>query len=149
MVFSNRACVIMNRRKFLQAAGAIAVSAAASPALSLAAAQSQTISPRRLPRWRGFNLTEKCVKSREGNSPFHERDFALLADWGFDFARLPLSYLCWTGPNDWMAVREAELKDIDEGVEFGRKRGVHINLNLHRAPGYCVNPPAEPLDLWK
>jgi endoglucanase len=21
-------------------------------------------------------------------------------------------------------------------------------LNLHRAPGYCVNPPKEPLDLW-
>ena len=24
-----------------------------------------------------------------------------------------------------------------------------MNLNLHRAPGYCVNPPKEPLDLWK
>src|SRR5262249_15074743 len=26
--------------------------------------------------------------------------------------------------------------------------GVHVNLNFHRAPGYCVNPPKEPLDLW-
>ena len=32
---------------------------------------------------------------------------------------------------------------------LGRKHGVHINLNLHRAPGYCVNPPKEPLELWK
>ena len=23
-----------------------------------------------------------------------------------------------------------------------------MNLNFHRAPGYCVNPPTEPLDLW-
>ena len=25
---------------------------------------------------------------------------------------------------------------------------MHVNLNFHRAPGYCVNPPKEPLDLW-
>jgi endoglucanase len=25
---------------------------------------------------------------------------------------------------------------------------VHVNLNFHRAPGYCVNPPKEPLNLW-
>ena len=35
-----------------------------------------------------------------------------------------------------------------EAVEFGRKYGVHVNLNFHRAPGYCVNPPKEPFDLW-
>ena len=137
----------MNRRKFLQAAGAITVSAAAAP-LPLPAAEHPTISARRLPRWRGFNLTEKCVKQREGNVPFQQRDFALLAEWGFDFARLPLSYLFWTDPNDLLKVRQAELKDIDDAVEFGRKHGVHVNLNLHRAPGYCVNPPREPLDLW-
>jgi endoglucanase len=33
-------------------------------------------------------------------------------------------------------------------VEFGRKHRVHVSLNFHRAPGYCVNPPKEPLDLW-
>jgi endoglucanase len=33
-------------------------------------------------------------------------------------------------------------------IEWGKGYGVHVNLNLHRAPGYCVNPPAEPLDLW-
>lgn len=138
----------MNRRKFLQAAGAIAVSAAATSPVSLPAAEHQTISARRLPRWRGFNLTEKCVKPREGNVPFQERDFALLAEWGFDFARLPLSYLFWTDPNDLLKVRPEDLKDIDDAVGFGRKHGVHVNLNLHRAPGYCVNPPREPLDLW-
>jgi endoglucanase len=138
----------MNRRKFLHAAGAIAVSAAAAPPLVLEEAQPQTINSRRLPRWRGFNLTEKCVKSAERNVPFHERDFSLLAEWGFDFARLPLSYLCWTDPKDLLTVRLEDLKDIDDAVEFGRKHGVHVNLNLHRAPGYCVNPPGEPMDLW-
>jgi len=72
----------------------------------------------------------------------------MLADWGFDFTRLPLSYLCWSEQDALLKIREAELKDIDDVIEIGRKHGVHINLNLHRAPGYCVNPPKEPLDLW-
>ncbi len=41
------------------------------------------------------------------------------------------------------------LKEIDEAVDYGRRYGVHVNLNLHRAPGYCVNPPREPFSLWK
>jgi endoglucanase len=45
-------------------------------------------------------------------------------------------------------LRENVLKEVDQVVEFGRQHGVHVNLNLHRAPGYCVNPPKEPLDLW-
>lgn len=138
----------MNRRQFLQSAGALALVAATSPTPSLGAAEKGAVSARHLPRWRGFNLTEKCIKQAQGNPPFRESDFVLLAEWGFDFARLPLSYLCWTDPNDPLKVRESDLKDIDAAVELGRKHGVHINLNLHRAPGYCVNPPKETLDLW-
>ncbi len=138
----------MTRREFLHAASTLAVTAAA-PELRTGAAELKSATANHLPRWRGFNLTEKCVKRREGNNPpFRESDLALMSEWGFDFARLPLSYLCWTDPEDWLKVREEELKDIDEAVELGGKHGVHINLNLHRAPGYCVNPPKEPLDLW-
>ncbi|HOF88771.1 MAG TPA: cellulase family glycosylhydrolase, partial [Armatimonadota bacterium] len=32
---------------------------------------------------------------------------------------------------------------------LGRRHGVHVCINLHRAPGYCVNPPAEPRSLWR
>ena len=138
----------MTRRDFLRTTGTLSIAAAVRE-LGLGAAELKTATASHLPRWRGFNLTEKCVKQLEGNNPpFQESDFALLAEWGFDFARLPLSYLCWTDPDDWLKVREAELKDLDAAVEFGGKHGVHVNLNLHRAPGYCVNPPKEPLDLW-
>jgi len=139
----------MNRREFISIAGTVAVVSATAPSLSFAAAEKKTPTAAHLPRWRGFNLTEKCVKRREGsNPPFQESDFALLAEWGFDFARLPLSYQCWAEADDWLKIREVELKDIDQAVEFGSKHGVHINLNLHRAPGYCVNPPKEASDLW-
>ena len=104
---------------------------------------------RHLPRWRGFNLLEKFTKWGERNPPFQESDFALLQEWGFDFVRLPMSYLCWTDPADWLKLREEELKHIDSAVDLGRAHGVHVNLNFHRAPGYCVNPPKEPLDLWQ
>jgi len=99
-----------------------------------------------LPRWRGFNLLEKFTDRR--NAPFCESDFEWMVEWGFDFVRLPLSYRCWADVNDWLNLREDVLKEIDQAVEFGRKYDVHVNINFHRAPGYCVNPPKEPLDLW-
>lgn len=138
----------MNRRQFLQATGALAAAAATLPVAAMAGAELKPATAQRLPRWRGFNLLEKFTKSPGRNPPFEESDFALLAGWGFDFVRLPMSYRCWAEPGDWLKLREEELKDVDGAVEFGRRHGVHVNLNLHRAPGYCVNPPKEPLELW-
>jgi len=100
-----------------------------------------------LPRWRGFNLLGMYTPRYEGK--FDEDDFRWMAEWGFDFARLPMTYLLWTDENDLHKMKEAALAEIDRAVEFGRKYGIHVSINLHRAPGYCVNPPAEPLNLWK
>lgn len=138
----------MNRRSFLKTAGH-ALALTLLPASTGGAATSAAPSARRLPRWRGFNLLEKFTARKDGNPPFRESDFALMAGWGFDFARLPMSYLCWATHDAPTQLREAELKHVDEAVALGRKHGVHVNLNLHRAPGYCVNPPKEPFDLWK
>ena len=140
---------MINRREFVGAAAGAALAFGASAAggaelLAAASAESPTYS--KLPRWRGFNLLEKF--DAHHNRPFKEEDFALIAEWGFDFVRLPMSYLCWTEPSDWLRLREPPLKEVDEAVELGRQHRVHVNLNLHRAPGYCVNPPKEPLDLW-
>src|SRR5262245_21175325 len=99
----------MTRRDFLRATSGLTLAAAALP---LVAADFKPAQASKLPRWRGFNLTEKCIKRRDGkNPPFVESDFALLEEWGFDFARLPLDYHCWSDPEDWLKVREAELKD--------------------------------------
>ncbi len=136
----------MNRRQFIHRSALLAA-AAAMPAAMGAAVEGP--SAKHLPRWRGFNLLEKFTKRSEGNPPFEEKDFALVAEWKFNFVRLPLSYHCWADPQDWLKLREPELKHVDQAVEFGRQHGVHVNVNLHRAPGYCVNPPKEPLDLWK
>jgi endoglucanase len=71
-----------------------------------------------------------------------------VAGWGFNFVRLPMSYRCWASAEEPRKLDESQLKHVDQAVEWGRQYGIHVNLNLHRAPGYCVNPPKEPWDLW-
>jgi endoglucanase len=101
---------------------------------------------RHLPRWRGFNLLNKFT--RDGQKPFLERDFSDIAELGFDFARLPLDYRCWTDPQNPRALNEATLKEIDQAVAWGGQHGIHVQLNFHRAPGFTVARPAEPKSLW-
>jgi len=139
----------MNRREFLQITAATSAATAFAPAAMATSVTLPTISAARLPRWRGFNLLEKFIARQNGNPPFVETDFSIIKEWGFDFVRLPMSYHCWATAEEPKTLREVELKHVDEAVEFGRKHGVHVNLNFHRAPGYCINPPKEPLDLWK
>jgi endoglucanase len=134
----------MNRRQFLGLAAAVAGSCSWTGQSS---GREVEVSASRLPRWRGFNLLEKFNADKK--APFVETDFAWMAAWGFNFVRLPLSYRCWSDPDDWRRLREPVLKEIDQAVQFGQRHNIHVNLNFHRAPGYCVNPPAEPLDLWK
>jgi len=118
-----------------------------------ALASGWTVSPRplpavswlSLPRWRGFNLLEKFLLGNS-DAPFEESDFDIIADWGFNFVRLPCDYRIWTeAPGRY---REGPLKEIDRAIRLGRERGIHVLLNLHRAPGYTVAKPPETSDLW-
>jgi len=101
-----------------------------------------------LPRWRGFNLLEMFTSKSDEN--WQEDDFRWIADWGFDFVRLPMCYLLWVEDDDPFRIAEAGLAKIDRAVELGRAHGLHVCLNLHRAPGYSVNREREePFNLWK
>ena len=107
-----------------------------------------TVSASKLPRWRGFNLLEKFIVTLM-NESFREEDFAITAEWGFDFVRLPLSYWCWSDPQNWRQLKEPILKEIDDAVRMGKEYGIHVNLNFHRAPGFSVDrSAAEPFNLW-
>lgn len=103
-------------------------------------------------RWRGFNLLGMFRKDPvDWRSPgrFDEREFRWLHDWGFNFARLPLDYHYWIKNGDWNEIDEAAVRRIDEAIGYARKWGVHVQLCFHRAPGFCVNPPKEPVDLFE
>lgn len=43
-----------------------------------------------LPTWKGFNLLNKF--NPDTQSDFSEKDFEIIAEWGFNFVRIPLSY---------------------------------------------------------
>lgn len=115
-------------------------------AVRAAAADNQLVGGVDVSRWRGFNLTEKFTVGK--NAPFVEDDFRWIAELGFNFARLPMDYRCYTEKGDWLKFREEMLREIDQAVAFGEKHGIHVCLNLHRAPGFCINPPEEPTNLW-
>jgi endoglucanase len=137
----------MQRRDFLKTAfwGAAAIAAGGTGSVR---AESETVTlAKKLPRWRGFNLSEKF--SAPHDRPFLETDFQWISEWGFDFVRLPMDYRCWTEKKDPYKLIDKTLDEIDRAVQWGQKYGVHVSLNMHRAPGYTVASPKEKLDLWK
>jgi endoglucanase len=99
----------MNRRQFLKTTASIAalsatgVRAAERGETVMKASSEQVPSASHLPRWRGFNLLEKFTNHR--NAPFRESDFEWIAELGFDFVRLPLSYQCWADTSDWLNLK--------------------------------------------
>lgn len=136
---------MMTRRTFLGACAA-----ATAGALLPAPSPADTPAPRpqpRIPRWRGFNLTELTRGAR--GQDFRESDFAWMAAWGFNFARLPLSYWAWSSPSDWLRIDSDAIKPVDRAIELGRRYGIHINVGFHRIPGYCINGgDQEPFQLF-
>lgn len=134
----------MQRRDFIKTA-ATSVAALTLPQMTPGADASAA----RAPRWRGFNLLE--FFTGHGTAPFREEDFALMAQWGFNFARIPMSYWQWSRPDpaQWMTIDEKPFELLDRVIDYGRQYHVHLNLNLHRIPGYCINQrEREPVDLF-
>lgn len=101
-----------------------------------------------MPRY-GFNFL--WLFSSFGNPPQEpdERALDFLAKHGFDFVRIPTDYRFWTQDFDYFHPREEVLAIIDRSLAACRARGLHMNLNIHRAPGYCINrPDIEKHNLW-
>ncbi len=67
-----------------------------------------------LPRWRGFDLLDMFTTQSDGN--FSEDDFRWIADWGFDFVRLPMCYTLWVDDGDPLRINESKLAPIDRAI---------------------------------
>ena len=101
-----------NRRRLLGMTAAAAASTLLDPLLAQPAPallQPQPV----IPRWRGFNLTELLGGDRRQR--YQESDFQWMAQWGFNFARLPCSYWTWSNKNNWMTIDETALQPLDRG----------------------------------
>src|SRR5215212_26416 len=81
--------------------------------------------------------------------PADERALDFLAEFGFNFIRIPMDYHFWTDGFDYFHPNEAIFCYLDEYLEACQSRGIHLSLNLHRAPGYCTNRnDLEQHNLW-
>jgi endoglucanase len=147
----------INRREFIKtAAGSVAAVSFTAP-FALQAQDSKPVNP--LPRWRGFNLTDfnspNPAATGRGTT---DEDLSWIIDWGFDFVRLPMAYPRYVEfdrsrhitPEEVYKINGQEVDRIEAFVRKAQGRGLHVSLNLHRAPGYCINAGFyEPYDLWK
>jgi len=153
-------CRLTDRREFLKTAGAVAAGVALG---TVAQTHAETkLAQTAIPRWRGFNLVDFFQAFDRGERSagmVSEDDLKWIRDWGFDFIRLPMDYWLWIdtnwretrtlAPDDMVKIKESMMERVDRTIELGLRYGLHVSLNLHRAPGYCINnPDREPFVLW-
>lgn len=112
----------------------------------------------KLPKWKGFNLLDffspNPENARESTTEDHIK---WMADWGFDFVRLPMAYPAYLKfdrskpitPDEVYQIDKKAVRKVDKLVHLAHKHHIHVSLNLHRAPGFCVNAGfEEPYNLW-
>jgi endoglucanase len=49
-----------------------------------------------------------------------------------------MDYRFWTDSQDFFKIREEKVVPIDRAIRLGDQYGIHVNVCLHRAPGYCI-----------
>jgi len=113
-------------------------------------------------RWRGFNLPNLTFPPGDFRFPdmviqgygrFFENEFQWIAEWGFNWVRLPVSYDWYVRMGNPLLIDHEQFRVIDEAVMWGQRYGLHVNLGLVHAPGYVNGADYwimnEPFDLWK
>jgi endoglucanase len=146
----------MNRRDFVRSAGLATVGASMIGPDVFASAPSPSST---LPRWRGFNLLDFfSPHPLQSRKPTQEEYFKWMRDWGFDFVRIPIAYPYYLKLDRSTPIKPEEVYNLDPAavdkiealVLLAHKYNMHVSINLHRAPGYCINAGFhEPYNLWK
>ena len=136
----------MKRRSFVKHASIIATGFSLTRPSSLVSLPAYK--KNKLPRWKGFNLLDFFSPDPSTSRPATTEDkLKWMHDWGFDFVRLPIAYPYYLNidrtknitPEDVYKIDEKAVERIDKLVALAHKYKMHVSLNLHRAPGYCIN----------
>ena len=145
------------RREFLKKSALVTVGIGLT-APSILVADPFKPSKNKLPKWRGFNFLDFFNPDPDKGRKNKAEYFKWMADWGFDFARIPISYPSYLQfdrskpitKEEVLQFDESRLQQIDDLVYECHKHGLHVSLNLHRAPGFCINAGfQEPYNLWE
>jgi aryl-phospho-beta-D-glucosidase BglC (GH1 family) len=115
----------------------------------------------KLPRWKGFNLLDffsPTPPGTPGSNRTTEDDLKWMSGWGFDFVRIPMAYPRYLSFDRTRDITKDEvcnfdpkvLEEVDQLIYMANKYNLHVSLDLHRGPGYCINAGFhEPFNLWK
>lgn len=145
----------LSRRDFLIKTSAATAGLAAA---SLMGTTPATKIKNTLPQWRGFNLLDFFSPEMEKGRKNPPEFLKWMADWGFDFVRIPISYPSYLNfdrsrpilAEEVLNFDESKIEEIDALIHIAHQHGLHVSLNLHRAPGFCINAGfMEPFNLWK
>lgn len=147
--------IVMQRRSFLKKTSLAAAGLALADTAALAGVNA---SQNKLPKWKGFNLLDFFSPNPTPTSkPTTEDHFRWMRDWGFDFVRIPIAYPYYLSfdrsrnimPEEVYDINQEAVDRIENLVTMAHKYNMHVSLNLHRAPGYCINAGFhEPYNLW-
>lgn len=142
----------MNRRDFVKTIGLT------SAALSMTTNTFSAVKRNPLPAWKGFNLLDFFSPDPAHARPATSEDqIKWMRDWGFNFVRIPMAYPYYLDidrtknitQDDVYKINNKAIDKIDHLVDVAHRHGLHVSLNLHRAPGYCINAGFhEPYNLW-
>ena len=147
----------MKRRNFIKNSTVMVAGISMKNTLPFAVSGNQPVN--KLPYWKGFNLLDFFSPnlSKDGFDTTEDH-LKWMSDWGFNFVRLPIAYPSYLKfdrtkditPDQVYNIDEQQLEKVDRIVSLANKYNVHVSLNLHRAPGYCINAGFhEPYNLWK
>lgn len=146
-----------SRRIFIKNTSLAAVALGVTNPFAFASDLAKEKNP--LTRWKGFNLLDYFSPQPGGGcNRTTEEDLKWMSDWGFNFVRIPMAYPGYLKfdrsrnitPDEVYHIDDQVVDKIGELVFLAHKYNLHVSLNLHRAPGYCVNAGFnEPYNLWK
>jgi endoglucanase len=145
------------RRDFIKKSAITAGALSIAPHISFARSEPK---PRnKLPKWKGFNLLDYFNPNPESARPqTQEEYFKWMSDWGFNFVRIPMAYPSYLKIDHEKNITPRQIRKVDRKrtdqiealVYQAHKYNLHVSLNLHRAPGFCVNAGFyEPYNLWQ
>lgn len=146
-----------NRRNFIKKSSLAAGVIGMAPHLSFS--KSKQRAHNTLPKWKGFNLLDYFNPNPQNARPATKEEyFKWMSDWGFNFVRIPMAYPSYLDIDHNQKITSKQVRNFDakktenieELVYKAHKYNLHVSLNLHRAPGFCVNAGFyEPYNLWK
>ena len=150
--------ITSDRRDFLKKTALISGGLGVSGNAAFALATGTRPKGNPLPMWKGFNMLDFFSPNpHRSYGSTTEEDFKWMSDWDFNFVRIPMAYPSYLNfnrdkeitPEEVYQLDEEALERVDKLVYLAHKYNLHVSINLHRAPGYCINAGFhEPYNLW-